>query len=257
MYLGSDPTQRTRALSAITDLPPAPVSATTVQKLQAPQPARSGPNCLVYWRSIGEYDAPTIIDELHTRYWSADTLMAYGQQADSTIEVAFSADGSHWSAQGSVHVSNSGSQQTGVNEYSRNFGHQMTLQFNYTKAETYDQCWGWQGSYKICADYWDGGGFSTGADTSQYDGLYYQPGSTPMQPGEYWQTTTETAVLYSAGVRLVGVGLTTQSGYSQWVSIQWTTRNDSGGYGCLYGSHSQSPSQAGIVYAGPWGASGC
>ncbi len=70
VYLGSDATQRDRTLSAVMGLPLAPVSATTLQKLQAPQPARSGPICLVYWRSIGEFDAPTTIDELHTRYWS-------------------------------------------------------------------------------------------------------------------------------------------------------------------------------------------
>lgn len=41
------------------------------------------------------------------------------------------------------------------------------------------------------------------------------------------------------------------------MTLHWQARSDSGGYGCLYGSHGDEPANAGIIYVGPYGSSGC
>ncbi len=215
--------------------------------------------CNSVWTKWQEADAPTVVGELHTRYWAADATFIYGAQADSDIELALSTDNGPYSADSTIKVSNSVGQTAGVEKQSQDWAHQIVLPFHYEqdRLETFCPAGSYyENTYQVYATEWTGGLGPEGVDKSAYDGLSDQRNARNMYPGAIYERKNISAVTYSVGVTAFGVGLSAQSGYSQWVQLHWQARADSGGYGCLYGSHGDYLANAGIIYAGPYG-SGC
>jgi len=227
--------------------------------LQGVSHRRNGASgCSYSWWDNATTDALTVVGEMHTRYWAATGQFAYETQATSNIEVGISYDGGGtWGGNGTVGVTNTISQGTDWPMHSVNYGRQLKLSFHYQKQQWGSAACGMTNQYKVFALYWNGGSFTEGNDTSQYDGQYYVPNAQPVVSGQHYWRPQNTAVNYSGGVNVFGASLHAQSGYSGSVRLDLFARTDSGGYGCLYGSGNASPATAGIIYAGPYGSGGC
>jgi len=265
-YLGTDPNRITEFVGVAAKTTQVQVSAPAAHQVRqdgALRPlsrVRDDTLCQSVWAKWQEADAPTVVGELHARYWAADAKFTYGAQSDSNIEVGLSTDNGPYSANGTLNVSNSASQVGTAEQQSQDWAHQIVLPFHYEqdRLETFCPAGSYyENTYQVYATQWDGGFGPVGADVSRYDGLSYQPNAVRMNPGDTYERNSKAAVTYSIGATAFGVGLSTQSGYSQWVTLHWQARFDSGGYGCLYGSHGDEPANVGIIYAGPYGSSGC
>ena len=265
-YLGTDPNRITEFAAVAAKTTQAQVStqaAHQVRQARALRPlsrTRDDTLCQSSWIPWQQTDAPTVVGELHARYWAADATFTYGAQSDSNIEVGLSENNGPYSASTTINISNSVSQVGTEEHQSQDWGHQIVLPFHYEQDRLQMHCLTgdyWENTWQVFATQWDGGFGPVGTDVSQYDGKYYQTNAVRMNPGDGYGRTSIAAVTYSVGATVFGVGLTTQSDYSQSVQLHWKARFDSAGYGCLYGSHGDEPVNAGIIYAGPFGSSGC
>lgn len=168
----------------------------------------------------------TAIGEIHTAWDINTAYFKYGQTADSSIDVGFSGDGTHWSVAGSLHIGNTqGSTGVKHNVTSDNYGHLVNTDMEYGKYRYRALCWnGWHTWYDVRARKWLGGVYE-GTDVSALDHNCRNLNYAPFSPGdETWRDFGKykrfsSAVTLSFG----GIGLTlgARSGLSRWVKQDW------------------------------------
>lgn len=195
-----------------------------------------------------------IVGELHT--WANESgWFVYGKEADSNIQIKVSIDGSTWSGDGSLYISNANKSEIQVN-VGAYFENHVLSDFSAAKEKlnppppTYS-CMPGEYAYQIAATQWNSGD-AVGAFTGGLDGscpTAVTTTSSGYTPGSSYTRYENAAGGYGLGFSVLGVWLGTQSGFSTYTKEHWSFGSQYGHYWLC--GRTTTPPYAPFVFAGP------
>jgi hypothetical protein len=183
------------------------------------------PPCRVVRRLISTDSAYARVGELHLTQDETGTF-TYGERADTTVQVKVQLTaGGPWTAGGGVEIGNSRQSSVTWRKPSSN-GRVLSTAFTFKKYKVDHGPPGIcdRGDYwQIRATQWEGGagleeyvhGFDNHCDDA------FRENARHFAPGVSYSTGTQQAIKWSFGVLVFGIGLSTTSGFSQWVTHTW------------------------------------
>lgn len=168
------------------------------------------------------------VGEVHT---GRDTFakFEYGKKANTNLSGAYKPQGSNWIA--GYGVSHMGNTETAIGgEMGPHFGRVQMTQFRYRKDKIE---WCERGltcqtpcrtDYRVVAEQWKGISIIDGEDVSHLDGqerFNQRKDEGEFSPGKYWRKHQGQGKQYTKGVEAFGIGLHSQSEWSEWVDIYY------------------------------------
>jgi hypothetical protein len=178
--------------------------------------------CPVLHYPVATRDEWAVIGELHTGD-NQRAVFEYGQKADSDISIGVSEDGTHWTVSGSAHVSTSLANSETWPELSH-FGAALETRFRFTKYQYFLGCSPQVKWFKVKVTKWLSSG-RVGEDLRRFDNrctTTYAKYAAQFAPGQHAATHRQRAHTWDAGVTVFGASLDARSGFSKWVSAEWT-----------------------------------
>lgn len=225
----------------------APLSANSRPAISGSGQLPAAVGCVQYWYTWSTSNGLTTVGELHDESWTKATF-TYGSNADSNIEVGYQYNGGGVSDGGTINLSYSSSTRTSRSLPYWNASWIVQTVFTYAHQGLYSTCYGYMGTSRVIAQYWNGTGLYWQGSRSWLDN---NPNSNSFWLGGYgsWTRSSSSSYTYYGAVSVFGVSLHAQSGFSYYVENSWN--NDQGGSGCLVGSNNW-PAWSGAVYVSTW-----
>jgi hypothetical protein len=167
---------------------------------------------------LSAQNRPTVVGELNNAYRDTRSSFTYGRSADSDIGVAVAFVGGNFSIEGSTHVSNSSGAR--ITHPARGPYAKLVLSsFTYGKYRLdYHPDSGRckrQDKVRVRAERWNGGVYTQPSPgrTLRVCGRH----APPYYGGDEFQRDSSSAVTWSNGVTVFGIGLSVRSGFSRFV----------------------------------------
>jgi hypothetical protein len=208
---------------------------------------------------VNQVDQPTVVGEFHTPrdivFGSDKTFFEYGKSADTTSSVGVSAQGTNWSASGTVEIGNGYSSAVRYPQQS-NLGYQVVTGFFYKEYHYVynNSTFCASNHYKTKAYSWSqspGAPLGPGADIHDVDNACLtRPAGQRIDlvKGQQWQRSANSFIKFGAAFNVFGFSGATQSGASSWVQIQYVAgTNNTNHYLCGNGN---APKYSTRVFAG-------
>jgi hypothetical protein len=183
------------------------------------------PPCRPVRQLLNTDSAYARVGELHLTQDETGSF-TYGERADTTVQVKVQLSaGGPWTAGGSVEVGNSRQSSVSWPKRSSN-GRVLTTSFTFKKYKVDYRPHGvcdHKDYWEIRATQWEGGAgleeyvhnFDNHCDDA------FRRHARHFAAGVSYSTGTQRAVTWSFGVLVFGVGISTTSGFSRWVTHDW------------------------------------
>ncbi len=194
---------------------------------------------------LGTSDPYTTVGEIHTGSDMTDKL-TYGKTADTDMGVGTTAGTGSWHLGGTVHIGNS---DTASVTWSRGAERGLREKSKFHFEKRHWDCGGPQWD-EIKATAWEGGAVDGGVNhyLDHQCSTTYRQWEVAHAPGTTFGRSSNSYATFFAEVTAFGVGLSSQSGNSTWVTIGMTFTQTSGNrYIC---GNDNWPSSSHHVYAG-------
>ncbi len=182
-----------------------------------PPPVRAAQGCVNYTVGVTEKTAWAPVGELNNAYRDTVATFTYGRKADSEFSVGVKLGDGDWEASGSTTVhTDRGAEQSRSRRgpYAR----RLFSKFLFRKERVITCAPFGPESDVVRAVRWDGG---WGSVKQRRTIRVCRTGLFPYAGGDRFATSTQAAVIFHAGVHVFGAGLDVQSGFSQYVSVEY------------------------------------